>query len=53
VQIFLPFADFEETARSLDTRRLGKQRVETLQRNCTAVIVPRWSARTRTFIAPG
>jgi pyrimidine dimer DNA glycosylase len=31
VQTFLPFADFEETARSLDTRRLGKQRVETLQ----------------------
>jgi hypothetical protein len=31
VQTFLPFADFEQTARSLDTRRLGKQRVETLQ----------------------
>jgi len=31
VQTFPPFADFEETARSLDTRRLGKQRVETLQ----------------------
>ena len=31
MQTFLPFADFEETARSLDTRRLGKQRVETLQ----------------------
>ena len=28
MQTFLPFADFEETARSLDTRRLGKQRVE-------------------------
>lgn len=31
MQTFLPFADFEETARSPDTRRLGKQRVETLQ----------------------
>jgi hypothetical protein len=31
VQTFLPFPDFEETARALDTRRLGKQRVETLQ----------------------
>jgi hypothetical protein len=32
VQTFLPLtADFVETARSLDTRRLGKQRVVTLQ----------------------
>jgi hypothetical protein len=31
VQTFLPWPDFEETARVLDTRRLGKQRVETLQ----------------------
>jgi hypothetical protein len=31
VQTFLPFADFEASARALDTRRLGKQRVETLQ----------------------
>jgi hypothetical protein len=31
VQTFLPFGDFEESARVLDTRRLGKQRVETLQ----------------------
>jgi hypothetical protein len=31
VQTFLPFPDFEQTARALDTRRLGKQRVETLQ----------------------
>jgi hypothetical protein len=32
VQTFLPLtADFVETARPLDTRRLGKQRVETLQ----------------------
>jgi hypothetical protein len=31
VQTFLPYADFGETARVLDTRRLGKQRVETMQ----------------------
>ena len=31
MQTFLPFADFEKTARLLDTRRLGKQRVKTLQ----------------------
>jgi len=31
VQTFLPYADFGESARALDTRRLGKQRVETLQ----------------------
>jgi hypothetical protein len=31
VQTFLPFADFERSARSLDVKRLGKQRVETIQ----------------------
>jgi hypothetical protein len=31
VQTFLPFADFEHSARALDRRRLGKQRVETMQ----------------------
>lgn len=31
MQTFLPYADFERTAKALDTRRLGKQRVETLQ----------------------
>jgi hypothetical protein len=31
VQTFLPYADFEQSARSLDRRRLGKQRVECLQ----------------------
>jgi hypothetical protein len=31
MQTFLPYADFAETARVLDRRRLGKQRVETLQ----------------------
>lgn len=31
MQTFLPYPDFEESAFSLDTKRLGKQRVETLQ----------------------
>jgi hypothetical protein len=31
VQTFLPYADFERSARSLDAKRLGKQRVETIQ----------------------
>jgi hypothetical protein len=31
VQTFLPYADFAATARVLDQRRLGKQRVETIQ----------------------
>lgn len=31
MQTFLPFASFRRSARVLDTRRLGKQRVETLQ----------------------
>ena len=31
VQTFLPYADFEASARALDARRLGKQRVEAIQ----------------------
>ncbi|ONI76259.1 cytoplasmic protein [Actinosynnema sp. ALI-1.44] len=31
MQTFLPFADFRATAAVLDARRLGKQRVETIQ----------------------
>jgi len=31
MQTFLPYANFEESARVLDYRRLGKQRVETFQ----------------------
>jgi hypothetical protein len=31
VQTFLPYPDFAESARCLDYRRLGKQRVEVLQ----------------------
>jgi hypothetical protein len=31
MQTFLPFSNFKKSASVLDTRRLGKQRVETLQ----------------------
>lgn len=31
MQTFLPYADFELSAAALDNKRLGKQRVETLQ----------------------
>lgn len=31
MQTFLPYADFERTARVLDPKRLGKQRVECIQ----------------------
>jgi len=31
VQTFLPYPDFDESARALDTKRLGKQRVEGIQ----------------------
>lgn len=31
MQTFLPYADFERSARALDTKRLGKQRVECIQ----------------------
>jgi len=31
MQTFLPYPDFEESAKCLDLKRLGKQRVETLQ----------------------
>jgi Pyrimidine dimer DNA glycosylase len=39
VQTFLPYPDFAETARVLDPRRLGKQRVEALQ-VLRALVVP-------------
>ena len=31
VQTFVPYADFEKSMRALDTKRLGKQRVEVIQ----------------------
>ena len=39
MQTFLPFASFDESARVLDSPRLGKQRVETLQ-ILRALVVP-------------
>ncbi|SES23150.1 hypothetical protein SAMN05216188_12740 [Lentzea xinjiangensis] len=39
MQTFLPFPDFTASARVLDQRRLGKQRVETLQVH-RALVVP-------------
>ena len=34
MQTFLPYEDFSDSARTLDDKRLGKQRVETLQVMC-------------------
>ena len=31
MQTFVPFADFEKSMRTLDSKRLGKQRVEVIQ----------------------
>ena len=31
MQTFLPFSDFDASAHALDVKRLGKQRVETIQ----------------------
>ena len=45
MQIFLPFADFEESCKALDTVRLGKQRVEAFQiwKAATSLAVTGWS----------
>jgi Pyrimidine dimer DNA glycosylase len=63
VQTFLPVADFEDAARLLDSPRLGKQRVETLQilralelpdygwANHPAVLM--WRGRTPALVAYG
>ncbi|ROS32199.1 MSMEG_6728 family protein [Amycolatopsis thermoflava] len=44
MQTFLPYPAFAETAQVLDTRRLGKQRVETLQ-VLRALTVPNYGWR--------
>ncbi|HEX2047833.1 MAG TPA: MSMEG_6728 family protein [Acidimicrobiales bacterium] len=44
MQTFLPYADFARCAAVLDTRRLGKQRVEVLQ-ILRAIIVPGYGWR--------
>src|SRR5690348_17804992 len=63
MQTFVPVADFEESARLLDSPRLGKQRVETLQilralelpdygwANHPAVLM--WRVRTPALVAYG
>ena len=63
MQTFLPVADFEDSARLLDSPRLGKQRVETLQilralelpdygwANHPAVLM--WKGRTPALVAYG
>src|SRR3954470_5004348 len=63
MQTFLPVADFEDSARLLDSSRLGKQRVETLQilraielpdygwANHPAVLM--WRGRTPALVAYG
>jgi Pyrimidine dimer DNA glycosylase len=45
VQTFLPFPDFSESARALDTARLGKQRVEALQ-VLRAIVIPTYGWQT-------
>lgn len=43
MQTFLPYADFTESARVLDNKRLGKQRVENLQIMIALTSGSRWS----------
>jgi hypothetical protein len=45
VQTFLPYADFERSARALDSKRLGKQRVEVIQ-IVRALTVPGYAWKT-------
>jgi hypothetical protein len=45
VQTFLPYADFERSARTLDSKRLGKQRVEVIQ-IVRALTVPGYAWKT-------
>ena len=63
MQTFLPVPDFDESARLLDSARLGKQRVETLQvlRSlelpdygwATHPVVRMWRGRTAALVAYG
>ena len=45
MQTFLPYADFERSARALDLKRLGKQRVEVIQ-IVRALTVPGYAWKT-------
>jgi hypothetical protein len=63
MQTFLPYSDFVKSAQVLDSRRLGKQRVETLQilralhgftkgwRNHPATVM--WSANVNSLVEYG
>src|SRR3954463_6661904 len=63
MQTFVPVADFEESARLLDSPRLGKQRVETLQILralelpdygwASHPVVRMWRGRTPAWVAYG
>jgi hypothetical protein len=54
MQTFLPYADFEKTARCLDYRRLGKQRVENMQiMNALCGISSGWSNHPATLMWEG
>ncbi len=63
MQTFLPVADFEESARLLDSPHLGKQRVETLQVRralellnygwASHPVVHMWRGRTAALVAYG
>lgn len=48
MQTFLPFADFDKSAKVLDRARLGKQRVETLQILKALHIGSGWSSHPAT-----
>jgi hypothetical protein len=50
MQTFLPFSDFTATARTLDMRRLGKQRVEAMQ-VLRALTVPGYGWRNHPAVA--
>jgi hypothetical protein len=54
MQTFVPFADFEASARALDAKRLGKQRVEVIQ-IVRALTVPgyAWSQHPATLMWKG
>ena len=48
MQTFLPYEDFSETARTLDCKRLGKQRVEAFQILNTLLNRPNRTGKIRT-----
>lgn len=54
MQTFLPYSDFQKSAQCLDYRRLGKQRVETLQiMNALVGLSNGWSNHPATLMWAG